>query len=414
MNTIERVKKDNLCVGCGMCGAICPKKAISYIRNRKGVYSPTIDENKCIKCGLCFNVCPGLGIETKYDIDSNEGKEKILKGEVLESFVATTKDVELLENAVSGGAVTTIIKELLSKKKYDCAFLIKGYNYDRQVEAEKIQDINELDKTPGSRYLPVSQMQTAEYIINNPDKKVIIVATPCNVLGLLNVIKLKNLKRENYLFIGLFCDKVMTYNVLDYFKEHPKTNKREAEEFYFRTKKNSKWPGDVSITFSNKTSIMLDKMERMKVKQYFNMERCMYCLDKLNHLADISVGDNYSNIKLPYNGSNSILVRTAIGMEVWNDVKNLFYYEKCDATEIFDSQQVEKKYKNISNIVIKKSDIMKYNISDKYTVSKEDIENYNNLLNKMELGSNKKNKKIYKKTHSKIRSLIGKVISKLK
>jgi len=43
----------NKCVGCGLCIAKCPVKAISL--NEQGF--AVIDQNKCIKCGLCLKTC---------------------------------------------------------------------------------------------------------------------------------------------------------------------------------------------------------------------------------------------------------------------------------------------------------------------------------------------------------------------
>ena len=48
----------NKCVGCGLCIAKCPVKAISL--NEQGF--AVIDQNKCINCGLCLKICPQRAI----------------------------------------------------------------------------------------------------------------------------------------------------------------------------------------------------------------------------------------------------------------------------------------------------------------------------------------------------------------
>ena len=55
---VSSVVKSDLCLGCGSCYSICPKKCISL--ETKNFVRPIIDETKCVKCGLCKKVCPGL------------------------------------------------------------------------------------------------------------------------------------------------------------------------------------------------------------------------------------------------------------------------------------------------------------------------------------------------------------------
>ena len=50
------------CIGCGLCGEICPVCAVKFHRNdgAGGVNTPYInpEQKACILCGLCMEVCP--------------------------------------------------------------------------------------------------------------------------------------------------------------------------------------------------------------------------------------------------------------------------------------------------------------------------------------------------------------------
>lgn len=50
------------CIGCGLCGEVCPPKCILFHKNDGGVESnkPYIDPEKksCILCGYCMEICP--------------------------------------------------------------------------------------------------------------------------------------------------------------------------------------------------------------------------------------------------------------------------------------------------------------------------------------------------------------------
>lgn len=60
--TIDIVKNSNICVSCGTCAVVCPKKCIQY-NKQGGIYVPAINEKECIKCGLCYKMCPSIDFD---------------------------------------------------------------------------------------------------------------------------------------------------------------------------------------------------------------------------------------------------------------------------------------------------------------------------------------------------------------
>ncbi|MFC1726949.1 4Fe-4S binding protein [Patescibacteria group bacterium] len=54
-----------LCKGCGLCLEKCPFGAISFSKDKVGVYgtpSVEIDIKKCTFCGICETTCPDLAL----------------------------------------------------------------------------------------------------------------------------------------------------------------------------------------------------------------------------------------------------------------------------------------------------------------------------------------------------------------
>lgn len=49
-----------LCKGCRLCVANCPKGAIEPLTevNKKGYEIICVNEDLCIGCGICYKVCP--------------------------------------------------------------------------------------------------------------------------------------------------------------------------------------------------------------------------------------------------------------------------------------------------------------------------------------------------------------------
>ncbi len=399
MNNINTVKDQNLCIQCGICAAACPKKCIEIKRNGYNFF-PYISDS-CINCGICLQTCP---INNFSEYNKIKSPEKYITGNILETYTVQAKNSDILANSTSGGFITQMIKGLLSDKLYDCAFLIDDYKYEQQLSTKIFTSASPFNNTQKSRYLTVSHTKTCEYMLHNPNKKIIIVATGCVISAILNFIRIKKLPRENYLLLGLFCDKTMNYGVVEYFKKHPKCKNKQINKFFFRDKKAGNWPGNIRIEFEDSSYINLPNTERMEVKDYFELERCLYCLDKLNHHADISIGDNYINKSRDIKGANSIIIRTNKGKEAFNTQKDSFIIKKEHLKDLLVSQNIKKKCVNLTFWNIKQNNLTSIpsNIIQKYkeALNKIEISKSDNLYSRIQediqIQKNKKNKVIKK------------------
>lgn len=337
-NTVRYAAQNGLCCGCGVCKGICPKVCISWER-KDGLYLPSIDERLCINCGLCASVCPGLG--HVYD-SVKETAEETVTGTVLICCNAWSKDAALRHVSASGGVTSAMIRSLLEKGIYDGAFCLDSYDYRNQLKtrlytAKETAACWTESNAPKSRYLPVSHESAVMYMKNNRDKKLILVGTSCAIRALQAAVKKLNLNREQYLFIGLFCDKVFNYNVHSYF-EDTYAHGAVLKSLHFKNKESGGWPGDMKFFPERGEAFYVPLAERAKAKAYFMPERCLYCVDKLNVCADISLGDNYTGKDDSPLGSNSIIIRTQKGLNAWNEVNNIL--EKCPI-DIADIQKAQ-------------------------------------------------------------------------
>lgn len=380
MKNINCIKEANLCISCGVCAANCPKNCISYKLNNR-MYLPEINGD-CIMCGKCTKVCPS--VDMKYDVNNNEIESYVL-GDYKSIFCAKSRNLNLRKNSTSGGVVTQLVKNLLESEAYESAFLVDGYDYHQQIFTKRYKSGDDLTESAGSRYLTVSHTEAVRYIIEHPDEKVIIVATGCAVDAILKTINVNKLKRDNYLIIGLFCDKTMHYGVVEYFDNHKDNNGKTVNNLYFRTKKDGKWPGKVRITYTDGSEITLPSSARKNLKEYFVPERCLYCLDKLNKAGDISVGDNYIKKNADEFGVSSVIIRTSIGESAWNLCADKFDYHDDDLNEFLKSQHVTVRSMNIDFGKIKGL------YQCKETALKQNIKAYNEIKRKMKIGSTSDN-----------------------
>lgn len=343
---INKIKNDNLCIQCGACEAQCPKKAISFQNFKTQISS------ECNDCGLCLKICP---VNQLTDYNSEPPFEDYVLGNIKKIINVKAKNYEVLHNSSSGAFITATVKYLLDNNVYESAFLVEGYNYDNQLKTKRFIKGDDLTQTAKSRYLPVSHSTAFSYIKNHKQEKIILVCTPCCLAAFNNFIKLNNLDKNNYLLIGLFCDRVLDYDINSYFIQHPVSKGKILDKLYFRTKDSlsSNWPGHLKLCFKDGTQADLDRKCRMEVKDYFTVERCLYCLDKLNKNADISAGDNYINEKRGSDGSNTIILRTANGEEIWQKVENLFEFSYSTKEELSKAQGICLRMKNLEFAKIK-------------------------------------------------------------
>lgn len=58
--------KEDVCKGCGLCVAACPKKIVVLAQDRinaKGFHPATVtDMEQCIGCAFCATMCPDVVI----------------------------------------------------------------------------------------------------------------------------------------------------------------------------------------------------------------------------------------------------------------------------------------------------------------------------------------------------------------
>lgn len=376
---VEVTVQTALCISCGLCKNMCPKGCISWER-KEGKYQPVINYDRCVHCGICAKICPGLGNVYSDGIKPLQAAY----GTYLKTYNAWSINKDLLFVSASGGVVSTLIYELLNSNKYDIAFCVDSYSYDKQLQTKPItvDDLKgewEQCKLPKSRYLPVSHENAVSYIKMNKEKKVIVVGTSCAIRGIQNVIKQLSLDREKYLLIGLFCDKVFNYNVYQYFSD-VFSGDRKLRELHFKNKESGNWPGNMKFIFEDGSIAYQDKSERGKVKDYFMPERCIYCIDKLNVEADISLGDNYTKQNVSNKGSNSVIIRTERGEAAWNVASEALEFYPVEMKAIDKAQFLSGRLNNIYFAKLKQQHIRRklgYDVEINAGIkSEDDIRNY--------------------------------------
>lgn len=339
-STVIKTRKLNLCVSCEICLAVCPENAIS-MEYSQGQFLPIIDTDKCIKCKKCLDNCPGIDLIPQR-LRNEHNLDTIIKGTVLKSYTAYSKDVKLRYNSTSGGIITTLIKELIETKEYKSVFVL-DFEFFKYAPArlEETNSATKIVKSAKSKYLPASIYNIIKKLSEKSDDRIIIIGTPCQLSGIKKFITSNKISDENILFLGLFCSSTLNFNYLLFMQECYSKQNELIKEYDYRTKEKFGWPGNSKITFDSGRNIILDRTIRTNLKKYFGLNRCLFCFDKANTNADIVFADCYIKNKQDIKGISNIIVRTEKGKEIIEKYSHLFFIETEPVEQIWESQNIQ-------------------------------------------------------------------------
>lgn len=327
-------KVTDICCGCGACQLVCPKKAISIVKNKDGFYEYTCNEDMCIGCNICKRVCPMLQISSIAITDRTK------------CFYFKAINNQVLKKSSSGGAGYELAKYLNTNGYYVC-----GSFYDNDINEAKHIVINpdkqiELKKIQGSKYLQSYTAEAFEELLKLPSSaKVVFFGTPCQVAALSKILNIKKL-RKNYILVDLICHGVPSYLLWDeYLLEiNRKYNNTAKVKVLFRNKKYG-WK-DRRITIKN-SKVNYSAKDCMDPFYFFfkngatNNISCFECPYRLKSSADIRIGDYWSPLYYEdKDGVSMVLTVTKLGYELLKkiDIDNIV--EEKDINDFFKYQQI--------------------------------------------------------------------------
>ncbi len=382
---ILKTRALNLCLSCEICSAVCPEAAISF-EYTHGQFLPIIDEDGCTNCQLCLDVCPGMDIDP-FNINLSRFNINDLSGVCLKSYIGYAKDSYIRKIATSGGVITCLVNELIEKKEYDYAFMLAFKNFKNQpVRLSKVSETKDIIKSSKSKYLPASVYNVIKTLSERYNKKYIIIGTSCQIRGIKKYLKEKRISEKNLLFFGLFCDRTLNFNFIQYIKDVYGKKNEDLVKFEYRTKEKYGWPGNSLAYFNTGRKILINKMVRMSLKKYFQLERCLYCYDKLNRLADISFGDCFIKGEEDFYGKSSIIIRTNKGKETFRQFSDVLKLKKESIEVIRKSQNLSEKKENIKFLKIFLNKNIDYFFNDSFIIKKEITKKFHKLNKNLKLG----------------------------
>lgn len=299
------------CMGCYACQNVCPKKCISFKKNKEGFYFPSVDETKCISCGICKGVCP------------QESEEK---KEFREVYGIRVKDDDILYKSTSGGFFSILSDIILENDGYVCGAVFDSNYRVVHIVTNKSYERN---KMRGAKYVQSNMGEVLPTLIKliKMGNKVLFVGTPCQVTALKNILNLKKINMDSLITVDIICHGVPSPGL---FEEHIKdiiSQHGEIKEYLFRSKKIG-WRGQ-NVIIETVSGMVPDNEAKVFSKLYFNslISRpcCANCkFASLKRCGDFTIGDFWGiQNENPYYDDNK-----GVSMVMINSEKASIEFEK--------------------------------------------------------------------------------------
>lgn len=270
---------------------------------------PRVDEQLCNGCGLCVEVCAGLAGSRAF---SDTLPLDPFVGQCLESCVGRSTDQKVYAASQSGGVVSQLLIDALEASDVDaCAVVGMERRHPPRPTAYMARTRRGVLDARASKYCPVPLLQVLREAAERSER-IALVGLSCHMHGLQMLVQGGFAAGATVkLKVGLICDRTLTLAALDYLVR--RAGAQRACNLTFRDKIRTGYPGDVSVEEEDGTVRHLPKSERMAIKDFFTPARCRLCFDKMNVLADVTVGDPWGIARNTKTGECVVVARTEGG-----------------------------------------------------------------------------------------------------
>lgn len=331
------------CTSCQLCGAICPKGAISIGLDKEGFYRPLVNDDLCIDCGLCVNVC------YKYDNQIKLSTGEDLKRKSL--YSAWAKDDKLLNETTSGG-----IGDLLARQLIIDGYKVVGvvYNEEKTRAEHRIATVIEETRSfRGSKYIQSFTFDAMKEVVSDcKNDSYAVFGTPCQIYALNRMAESRNV-RKNFVFIDLFCHGCPSLHVWTKYQKQVKEKYgvSQFDQVDFRSKVrgwgsfNVVFKKDEKIYFTNRSCD--DGFYELFFSDQVLNEGCNDCrLRGTLEYTDIRLGDFWGKKFLNNRtGVSAVCLASEKGEALFKRVEENLECQKCNFEECLPYQSWDLVYK---------------------------------------------------------------------
>lgn len=320
------ILRSGLCIGCGACLAGSEREDLEMAFDRYGQLKPTgaaawLREPSAEFSAIC-PFSPAAGDEDELALrhfPAAAHKDPLL-GRFEVAFVGYAEEADYRANGSSGGLVTWVAKELLTRGMIDgVAHVTENANpqgnepLSRYTLSRTLADLRAGAK---SRYYPVELSGVLDEIRKIPGRYAVI-GVPCFIKAVRLSCAADPLLKERIPFtLGLFCGHMKSARMAESFAWQMHRDLREAKHFDYRMKSPDR-PANwyrAQMTLMDGSTSALDWWHMADGDWgagFFQNSACNFCDDVVAETADIAFGDAWHE---PYSsdgrGTNVVIVRS--------------------------------------------------------------------------------------------------------
>lgn len=298
------------CTGCGACASICPKDAITMVRDREGFVYPEVNPDLCVHCGRCTATCPILHPAEKKPLPA--------------VYAVWNRDERIVKDSTSGGAFTAIAEDVLESGGVVYGAAMDAHEHLRHVPCFCKE---ELWRFRGAKYVQSDLGDTYREIKEVlKTRQVLFTGTPCQVDGLYRYL---GCRPENLLTCDLVCHGVPSPGVWEDMARLIERRKgKEIQAVRFRNKVTGWKDSHFTVVYSDgsvdSAPLFRTEFGHAFGKALFLRPSCHHCAyTSMSRPGDFTLGDFWGLrpdelSAQQEQGVSLLLVNTAHGSHVFD------------------------------------------------------------------------------------------------
>jgi coenzyme F420-reducing hydrogenase beta subunit len=210
------------------------------------------------------------------------------------SWTGFSRDPDVREGAASGGAVSSLLLDLLAAGKITGAVVARSRVRDGKLKFETYlaSSRSEILDSRTSIYSDFNHTRPMLELIGNAVGSVAVVALPCQLSALESSLnKQPELAQKVFCKVALWCGHCTRRNLMDEFLRRKQVNLEEVDKLFYRR---GLWRGRTEIVMKSGETVSFPFSSGYGLLQNLYVDccrRCLSCTDHFGRHSDVSFGD---------------------------------------------------------------------------------------------------------------------------